>query len=84
MIINGWGGGDAELEALARGELDLTVMRMNDDNGVAMAEAIRADLEQHGDRVPQVFSGDMVLLTRNTPAAELEALRARAFRYSGP
>ncbi|MCV5919740.1 ABC transporter substrate-binding protein, partial [Escherichia coli] len=27
VMINGWGGGSAELEALSKGELDVTVMR---------------------------------------------------------
>jgi autoinducer 2-binding protein LuxP len=82
VTVNGWGGGKAELEALRRGELDLTVMRINDDNGVAMAEAIKAELEQHSDQVPQVFSGEMVLVTRDIPATELKILTDKAFRYS--
>nr|WP_067288604.1 substrate-binding domain-containing protein [Marinobacterium profundum] len=82
VTLNGWGGGKAELEALSRGELDLTVMRMNDDNGVAMAEAIKAELEQRSDQVPQVFSGEMVLVTRDMPASELKLLTDKAFRYS--
>ncbi|ANG62242.1 hypothetical protein A8C75_06885 [Marinobacterium aestuarii] len=82
VTVNGWGGGKAELEALRRGELDLTVMRMNDDNGVAMAEAIKAELEQRSDQVPQVFSGEMVLVTRDTPPDELKVLTDKAFRYS--
>ncbi|WP_051548187.1 substrate-binding domain-containing protein [Sneathiella glossodoripedis] len=40
VITNGWGGGSAELEALRSNKMTLTVMRMNDDNGVAMADAI--------------------------------------------
>lgn len=83
VIINGWGGGAAELEALARQELDLTVLRINDDNGVAMAEAIKADLEQRTGEVPQVFSGEMVVVTLDTPRETLEALTERAFHYSG-
>lgn len=82
VTVNGWGGGLPELEALGRGELDLTVMRMNDDNGVAMAEAIKAELEQRSDQVPQIFSGEMVLITKDTPAVELNALTDKAFRYS--
>ena len=82
VIINGWGGGSAELEALQQGALDLTVMRMNDDNGVAMAEAIRLDIEGKRDQIPQVYSGDFVIIHQDTPAAELERLQAYAFRYS--
>lgn len=83
VTLNGWGGGKAELDALARGDLDLTVLRINDDNGVAIAEAIKADLERHTERVPQVFSGDMVLITSTTPRDRLIELEKRAFRYSG-
>ncbi|WMC10545.1 substrate-binding domain-containing protein [Oceanimonas pelagia] len=82
VLLNGWGGGSAELEAMARGELDLTVMRMNDDNGVAMAEAIRLDQEGKANRLPLVYSGDFAVVDRHTPADRLERLKAHAFRYS--
>lgn len=83
VIVNGWGGGSGELAAIKKGELDLTVMRINDDNGVAMAEAIRLDIEQKGDDVPVVFSGDFAVVTKETKDNELNELRQRAFRYSG-
>ncbi|GHA16674.1 substrate-binding domain-containing protein [Oceanisphaera arctica] len=82
IILNGWGGGSAELDALAQGSLDLTVMRMNDDNGVAMAEAIRLDQEGKASQIPQVYSGDFAVVDKDTPTAELERLKANAFRYS--
>ncbi|MCO4789370.1 ABC transporter substrate-binding protein, partial [Vibrio cholerae] len=72
--------GSAELEALAKGELDVTVMRMNDDTGVAMAEAIKWDLE--GKAVPLVYSGDFEVVTKQDSAARISELKARAFRYS--
>ncbi|ELP5727178.1 autoinducer 2-binding periplasmic protein LuxP [Vibrio vulnificus] len=80
IAINGWGGGSAELEAIEAGELDLTVMRMNDDTGIAMAEAIKWDLE--GKPVPTVFSGDFEVVTKNDSAERIENLKKRAFRYS--
>ncbi|CRZ53884.1 autoinducer 2-binding periplasmic protein LuxP precursor [Vibrio cholerae CT 5369-93] len=80
ILVNGWGGGSAELEALAKGELDVTVMRMNDDTGVAMAEAIKWDLE--GKSVPLVYSGDFEVVTKQDSAARIAELKARAFRYS--
>ena len=46
VMVNGWGGGGDELQSILDGEMDLTVMRINDDNGVAMAEAIRFDIEK--------------------------------------
>ncbi len=80
IAINGWGGGSAELDALVTGDLDLTVMRMNDDTGVAMAEAIKLDIE--GKPVPTVYSGDFEVITRSESATKLYDLKLKAFRYS--
>ncbi|SDG99020.1 autoinducer 2-binding protein LuxP [Vibrio xiamenensis] len=80
ILLNGWGGGTAELEAIARGDLGVTVMRMNDDTGIAMAEAIKWDLE--GKPVPTVYSGDFELVTANDDPKKIEQLKKRAFRYS--
>ncbi len=80
ILINGWGGGSAELEAIARGDLDVTVMRMNDDTGVAMAEAIKLDMQ--GNPVPLVFSGDLEIVSKDGGADKIERLKRRAFRYS--
>ena len=78
--VNGWGGGSAELEALKKGELDATVMRMNDDTGIAMAEAIKWDIE--GKAVPVVYSGDFELISAKDSTGHLQVLESRAFRYS--
>lgn len=83
IAVNGWGGGSAELAALANGDLDVTVMRLNDDNGVAMAEAIRLELLGRKKEVPTIFSGEFILVTGDNSPEELNALRQRAFRYSG-
>ncbi|MCC4264540.1 substrate-binding domain-containing protein [Oceanimonas baumannii] len=82
IVINGWGGGTAELDAIADGRLDVTVMRMNDDNGIAIAEAIRLDQENKTDKIPLIYSGDFAIVDRQTPATRLEQLKAHAFRYS--
>lgn len=79
-MINGWGGGSAELDAIAKKELDVTVMRMNDDTGIAMAEAIKLDLEHKP--VPTVFSGDFEIVTKNDSPERLSKLKKYAFRYS--
>jgi autoinducer 2-binding protein LuxP len=81
LAISGWGGGSQELEAIHSGQLDVTVMRMNDDNGVAMAEAIKLVLEGQPESVPTVYSGTFKLVTATT---QTEALERRAFRYSSP
>ncbi len=80
VMINGWGGGSAELDAIAKKELDVTVMRMNDDTGIAMAEAIKLDLEHKP--VPTVFSGDFEIVTKNDSPERLSKLKKYAFRYS--
>ncbi len=82
IILNGWGGGSAELEALANGHLDLTVMRMNDDTGVAMAEAIHLDQAGKANLIPLAYSGDYAVVDKYTSARELERLKDYAFRYS--
>ncbi|MFS1908848.1 substrate-binding domain-containing protein [Vibrio lentus] len=81
ILLNGWGGGSAELEAIERGDLDVTVMRMNDDTGIAMAEAIKWDLT--GLAVPTVYSGDFELVTKEDSPERISELKQRAFRYSG-
>jgi len=83
VTVNGWGGGGSELAAIQAGELDFTVMRMNDDNGVAMAEAIRLDVTGRGDAVPLVFAGQMVMVGQATSAPRMRSLQDHAFRYSG-
>ncbi len=81
--VNGWGGGSNELVAIQQGLMDFTVMRMNDDNGVAMAEAIRFDVLGQGTRVPTVYSGSFEIVDKKTEAERVNALKKRAFRYSG-
>ncbi len=80
IVLNGWGGGSAELEALSRGDLDVTVMRMNDETGIAMAEAIKWDIEKKP--VPIVYSGTFEIVTKEDSQSTIEKLKSRAFRYS--
>lgn len=82
ILINGWGGGSSEIEALQNGSMDITVLRINDDNGIAMAEAIKLDLEQKQNKVPLIFSGDMEILKKGISQQDLENLKQKAFRYS--
>ncbi len=82
IMVNGWGGGSAELEAIAAGEIDVTVMRMNDDNGIAMAEAIYLDQTGLSGQVPTVYSGAFKLITKETPEDRIDQYKERAFRYS--
>ena len=83
ITLNGWGGGKAELEAVAKGELDVTVMRINDDNGAAVAQAIVYDRLGKGGEVPLIFPGRFVLIDSDTAKSETEMYMQEAFRYSG-
>lgn len=65
------------------GEMDVTVMRMNDDNGVAMAEAIRLDLQGNVAMVPTIYSGSFSIVDQSIGNTKLDELKKnRAFRYS--
>lgn len=81
--VNGWGGGSSELDAILQNELDFTVMRMNDDNGIAMAEAIKLDLENKKEQIPLIFSGEFQLIKKGIDTKALQNLKRKAFRYSG-
>ena len=80
--VNGWGGGDRELKAIENHFLDITVMRMNDDNGVAMAEAIKLDVLGQKDKVPTIYSGEFEIVKKGIKKEKLEELKKRAFRYT--
>lgn len=80
IITNGWGGGSAELEMIENKKLDVTVMRMNDDNGVAMAEAIKFDLLE--EETPLIYSGKFEIVDTSTSKEHILDLKNRAFRYS--
>ncbi|WP_390915494.1 substrate-binding domain-containing protein [Pseudosulfitobacter sp. SM2401] len=83
IFSTGWGGTGLELEAIRRGELDATPMRMGDDVGAATAEAIKADLENRGADLPLVFLGRITIAHDQMSADELNALETEAFRFSG-
>lgn len=83
VFSTGWGGTGLELDAIRRGELDATPMRMGDDVGAATAEAIKADLEGRADELPLVFLGRITVAHDEMEASELDALQKEAFRFSG-
>ncbi|MDD2639571.1 MAG: substrate-binding domain-containing protein [Arcobacteraceae bacterium] len=80
VLLNGWGGGSTELDMIENKKLDVTVMRMNDDNGVAMAEAIKFDLLQEA--TPLIYSGKFEIVDTSTSKEHIQELKERAFRYS--
>lgn len=81
VITNGWGGGSDELAAIEKSDLAMTVMRMNDDNGVAMAEAILQD-KQSVKSVPLVYQGQLQLVVKEMGKDKVQSYTQRAFRYS--
>jgi autoinducer 2-binding periplasmic protein LuxP len=83
ILINGWGGGAEEQIHLLEGNLHATVMRMQDDWGVALAEIIKFHLEGRTDEVPLAISGEMQLVDDTFTQADIDAILEYAFRYSG-
>ncbi len=83
IFSTGWGGTGLELDAIRRGELDATPMRMGDDVGAATAEAIKADLEGRADELPLVFLGRITVAHDQMSAEEIDGLEQEAFRFSG-
>ncbi len=83
IFSTGWGGTGIELDAIRRGELNATPMRMGDDVGAATAEAIKADLEGRTDELPLVFLGRITIAHDQMSAEEIDALEQEAFRFSG-
>ena len=81
VIINGWGGGADELKSIKEGGLKVTAFRVNDDWGVAVAEAIRAHAE--GQPVPVVLAATIKPLDYKMTADQIDAETKYAFRYSG-
>ncbi len=83
VFVTAWGGTGDELDALRRGELGATPMRMSDDVGVAMAEVIRADIEGRGDEMPLVFLGRIDIVSGDSGPEVVDAFEKEAFRYTG-
>lgn len=83
IFSTGWGGTGLELEAIRRGELDATPMRMGDDVGAATAEAIKYHLEGRQEELPLVFLGRITVAHDQMSIDEIDALEQEAFRFSG-
>lgn len=82
ILVNGWGGGSSEVSAIKKSLLDVTVMRMNDETSIVMAEAIKMDLLEKTQEIPNVFSGTFRLIDKNIDLKLLESYEKEAFRYS--
>lgn len=83
VAVNGWGGGSEEQELLETGDLSYTILRMQDDWGVALAEVIKYHLEDRTEEIPLVYAGKMVVVDDETPQEQINEYLEYAFRYSG-
>lgn len=83
IFSTGWGGTGLELDAIRRGELNATPMRMGDDVGAATAEAIKAHMEGRAEELPLVFLGRITVAHDQLSLEEIDALEKEAFRFSG-
>lgn len=83
IFSTGWGGTGLELDAIRRGELDATPMRMGDDVGAATAEAIKAHMEGRQAELPLVFLGRITIAHDQLSIEEIDSLEKEAFRFSG-
>lgn len=83
VIINGWGGGSEEQDLLLAGQLQFTILRNQDDWGVAPAEIIKMDLEGRRDEIHLVFDPEATLVDQTFDRAAIDKLLEYAFRYSG-
>ncbi len=83
IFVTGWGGTAKEIEKLKRKELSATPMRMNDDLGVATAEAIKFYVEQRKNEVPLIYLGRITVAHSGMSDDVLNTLTREAFRYSG-
>lgn len=81
--VTAWGGTGDELEALRAGELLATPMRMGDDVGVAMAEAIGMDVQGRDAEIPLVFLGRIDIVSSASGPEVVDAFEQEAFRYTG-
>jgi autoinducer 2-binding protein LuxP len=63
--------------------LDATPMRMGDDVGAAVAEAIKYHLEGREDELPRIFLGRITIANDEMSIEEIDALEQEAFRFSG-
>ncbi len=79
--VTGWGGTGDEIAGIKAGTLLGTPMRMSDDMGIATAEIIKHHLE--GRDHPLVALGRITVAHQDLSGAEIDALEAESFKYSG-
>lgn len=82
ILINGWGGGRSELDAILAGSLQVTPLRLQDDFGVYPAEMLKMLLEGNADQVPVVGAGNYLLVDDSFSAQDMLDATEYAYRYS--
>jgi autoinducer 2-binding protein LuxP len=82
LIINGWGGGQSELDAILEGGLNVTPLRLQDDFGVFPAEMIKMFLEGKRAQIPLIGAGEYSLVDDTFTKAQQDAATTYAYRYS--
>lgn len=82
ILVNGWGGGRSELDAILAGSLQVTPLRLADDFGVFPAEILKMVLEGNKDRIPLVGAGEFILVDDSFSAQDMLDATEYAFRYS--
>lgn len=82
ILINGWGGGQSELDAILAGSMQVTPLRMVDDFGVYPAEILKMILEGNENQIPLVSAGEYTLVDDSFSAQDMVDATEFAFRYS--
>ncbi len=83
ILVNGWGGGWGEQKHMWEGYMGYSIMRMQDDWGVALAEVMKYDIEGRMDEVPLCVIGGIVLIHDGMTQEEVAVYSQYAYRYSG-
>ncbi len=60
IAVIGFGGTGEELEAIRKGTMAASPLRMIDDSGIGVADAFYAHMQ--GEKIPQIWSGPFVML----------------------
>ena len=83
IMVTAYGGGWGEQKLMWEGELNWTILRMQDDWGVAPAEIIKYDIEGRRDEIPLVVMGGVILIHDGMTPEEVGEMMKYAYRYTG-
>jgi len=83
IMVSAYGGGWGEQKYMWEGKLNWTILRMQDDWGVAPAEIIKYDIEGRRDEIPLVVMGGVILIHDGMTKEEVGEMMKYAYRYTG-